>query len=93
MKGSEVRCASRTLSNTLDGALREMCPNTELFLVRIQSECEKIRTRKNSVFGHFSCNGAFSENISQNALSQMFDRALIGFSNRQDFLKRIVLGG
>ena len=24
------------------------------FLVRIQSECWKIRTRKNSLFGHFS---------------------------------------
>ena len=30
------------------------CPNTELFLVGIQSECGKIRTRNNSVFGHFS---------------------------------------
>ena len=26
----------------------------EIFLVRIQSECGKIRTRNNSVFGHFS---------------------------------------
>ena len=34
--------------------LREKCPNTELFLVRIQSECEKTRTRNNSIFGHFS---------------------------------------
>ena len=34
--------------------LREKCPNTEFFLVRIQSECGKIRTRKNSVFGHIS---------------------------------------
>ena len=45
--------------------LRESCPNTKLFLVRIlphsdwvslriQSECGKIRTRKNFVFGHFS---------------------------------------
>ena len=50
--------------------LRERCPNTELFLVRIflyldwirrftvnlriQSEYRKIRTRNNSVFGHFS---------------------------------------
>ena len=45
--------------------LRENCPNTKLFLVRIlphsdwvslriQSECGKIRTRKNFVFGHFS---------------------------------------
>ena len=31
--------------------------NTERYSVslRIQSECWKIRTRKNSVFGHFSC--------------------------------------
>ena len=34
--------------------LREKCPNTELFLVRIQSEYRKIRTRNNPVFGHFS---------------------------------------
>ena len=48
--------------------LCETCPNTEFFLVRIfphsdryfvslriQSKCGKIRTIKNSVFGHFSC--------------------------------------
>ena len=35
-------------------ALREKCPNTEFFLVRIQSEYRKIRTRNNSVFGRFS---------------------------------------
>ena len=50
-------------------ALREKCPNTELFLarifphlawtrrdtvsLRIQSECGRIRTRNNSVFAHF----------------------------------------
>ena len=45
--------------------LCEMCPNTEFpafglnteryfVSVRIQSECGKIRSRKNSVFGHFS---------------------------------------
>ena len=44
--------------------LCEKCPNTKLFLVRIflysdwnlriKSEFRKIRTRKNSVFGHFS---------------------------------------
>ena len=33
--------------------LREKCPNTELFLVRIQFEYRKIRTRKDSVFRHF----------------------------------------
>ena len=48
-------------------SLRERCPNTELFLVRIfqylnlriQSEYRKIRTRNNSVLGHFS-RSAFS---------------------------------
>ena len=30
------------------------CPNTKFFLVRIQSECGKMPTRKISVFGHFS---------------------------------------
>ena len=51
-------------------SLREKCPNTEFFgpyfaalglnteryfvSLRIQSECEKIQTRKNPVFGHFS---------------------------------------
>ena len=39
--------------NRLTGTVRK-CPNTELFLVRIQSECGKIRTRNNSIFGHFS---------------------------------------
>ena len=33
--------------------LREKCPNKEFFLVPIQSEYRKIRTRKNSVFEHF----------------------------------------
>ena len=41
-------------------SLPEKYPNTAFFLyfpavsLRIQPECEKIRTRKNSVFGHFS---------------------------------------
>ena len=35
-------------------ALRETCPNTEFFLVRIQSEYRRKRTKKYSVFGHFS---------------------------------------
>ena len=43
------------------GSLRKKCSNTELFLVRIQSECGKIRARKNSVFGHFSRSGRFSK--------------------------------
>ena len=49
-------------------SLREKCPNTEFFLVysvslRIQSECRKIRTRKNSVFGHFSRSECYFEKL------------------------------
>ena len=40
--------------------LREKCPHTEFLLVRIRSECGKIQTRKNSVFGHFSRNVALN---------------------------------
>ena len=35
-------------------SMREMCPNTEFFLVRILPHSNWIRTWKNSVFGHFS---------------------------------------
>ena len=44
--------------------MREKCPNMELFLVRIQSEYGKIRTRKNSVFGHFSGSVVFVKRFS-----------------------------
>ena len=37
-------------------SLCEMCPNTEFFLVRIFSHLDWIRTRKISVFEHFSPN-------------------------------------
>ena len=43
--------------------LHEKCPNTEFFLVRIQSECGEIRARKNSVFRLFSRSATiFKEN-------------------------------
>ena len=37
--------------------------NTERYelSLRIRSKCGKIRTRKNSVFGHFSHNGSFNQ--------------------------------
>ena len=43
--------------------LREKCPNLELFLVRIQPEYRKIRTRNNSVFGHFSRSDNFLNSL------------------------------
>ena len=65
----EYKYSQRHIANRvkyLRWTLREKCPNTELFLVRyyfvnlrIQSEYKKIRTRNNSVFGHFSQVGAF----------------------------------
>ena len=36
-----------------------VCPNTGLFLVRIELEYRKIRTRNNSLFGGFSCSDGF----------------------------------
>ena len=45
--------------------LREKCPNTEFFLVRIQSESGKILTRKNYVFVHFSCSDKNRWEVSQ----------------------------
>ena len=47
-------CECPVLKLAQDISLREKCPNAELFVVRIQSEYRKIRTRNNSVFGHFS---------------------------------------
>ena len=46
-----------------NSALREKCPNTEFFLVRIQSEYRKIRTRKNTAFRHFSRSADYSKNL------------------------------
>ena len=51
--------------------LREKCPNTELFLVRIQSEYRKIRTRNNSVFGHFSRSVMFVKCLQPYLFSQI----------------------
>ena len=52
IKGSNYHCIIKGISKkeTAFGL------NTEIYFVslRIQSECGKIRIRKNSVFGHFS---------------------------------------
>ena len=39
------------------GTLCEMCANTEFFLVRIQSECTKIRTEKTPYLDTFHAVG------------------------------------
>ena len=48
---------------------REKCLNTEFFMVRnfpvFSPNKKKIRTRKNSVFGHFSCNEREKERHTQ----------------------------
>ena len=46
----------------------------------IQSECEKMRIRKNSIFGHFSCSGNAKANMSR-------DWYRINFSIRTQFSK------
>ena len=45
------------MNKIMKTALRKQCPNTEIFPVGIfvyWTEYRKIRTRKNSIFGHFS---------------------------------------
>ena len=42
------------LTHYRPSTLHEKCPKKEFFLVHILFEYRKIRTRKNSVFGHFS---------------------------------------
>ena len=59
--------------------LREKCSNTELFLVRIQSEYRKIRTRNNSLFGHFSRIDCF-----------LFDKDLHHERVKKDFVATVV---
>ena len=67
-KGSGKHHLPDVFSLSLNNALREKCPNTDFFWsvfsvfglnrekyfvsLRIQSECGKIQTRKNSVFGY-----------------------------------------
>ena len=48
------RDVSKNLQSFLYVSLPEKCPNTELFLVHIFLYSNWIRTRNNSVFGHFS---------------------------------------
>ena len=49
-----VRGKIKTFTLYLLHSLREKCLNTEFFLVRIFPHSNWTRTRKNSVFGHFS---------------------------------------
>ena len=50
---------NQSFDSGIEASMREKKPNTEFFLVRIQSKYRKIRTRKNYVFGHFSRNASF----------------------------------
>ena len=58
--GDNEEAAIKRHFSEVDLVLRGKCPNTELIVnavnLHIQSECRKIRTRNNSVFGHFSRN-------------------------------------
>ena len=57
---------------------RKKCPNKEFFLVRIQFECGKIQTRKNSVFGHFSRSASNIEpSVTENDSGCFSTKALI----------------
>ena len=87
-------------------ALRKICPNTEFLLVRIfphfacflyfvslriQSECGKVRTRKNSVFGHISRSDSFI-NLDYHRLQQPQSFSLAKAKNKQNITRRIIRG-
>ena len=62
----EVHCVKSFQIRSFSGpCFRVFGLNTQIYSVnlRIQSEYRKIRTRKNSVFGHFSHNGLFTNPI------------------------------
>ena len=80
------------------GALSEKCPNTELFLVRIfphsdwrtrsiciQSECRKIRTRNNSIFGHFSRSGIRNEHRNLRLSARTFSYSVCNTAQKMKF--------
>ena len=90
-------------------ALREKCLNTELFLVRIfphsawtrrdtvslriQSECGRIRTRNNSVFGHFlrsvgNCSKLHSYCINENFSFKRNEKNPLGNFTHQIFKEK-----
>ena len=50
------------------------CPNTEFFLVRIFLYSDLIRTRKNSVFGHFSRSASDQNNEQEPKACSIFNR-------------------
>ena len=62
--------------------------NTERYFVslRIQSECRKIRTRKNSIFGHFS--GSANSEIYLLAAALLFFVAALLICHRFNFFCR-----
>ena len=61
-KTSNVDLGTSILSPRRE-VLREKCPNTELFLVRIKFEYRTIWTRNNSVFGHFSHQNSMNSDL------------------------------
>ena len=60
---------------------REKCPNTLQVSLRIQSECGKLRTRKDSVFGHFSR----SVSAVRNSLKKFKKSSILAFLKRLIF--------
>ena len=70
--------------------LHEKCPNTELS--RIQSEWGKIRTRKNSVFGHFSRSVNFNIHIITKCIFETAKtRTYSSLSRRMFFLSFVII--
>ena len=81
---------SQSFHTVLKYSLRENCPNTELFLVRILlylGKYRKIRTRNNSVFGPFSRGDCFRKSSNQ-IIEYFFHRSLGPSSTNEKVLEQ-----
>ena len=62
--------------------------NTEIYSVNlcIQSEYEKIRTRKNSLFGQFSCSGMFKLQTNNKLFCNLYTLSFVNSLNLSIYL-------
>ena len=74
-----------SLRKELSTSLREKCPNTEYFLFRFLLYSDWIRTRKNSVLGHFSRSACVNLSYWQNYIFLSFSRRIWNLISFNDF--------
>ena len=72
-------------------SLSENCPNTEFLLVRIQSKYGKMRTRKSSVFRHFSRSVWRSYVFLQNFRARKLDAIKVFYAGEFSFCSAVLM--